>query len=290
MTRRGRPVLRDAGLALGALVMLMPLADLLVGALRSPAERLARPPIYWPSHPLWQNFAEVFREYPLAHWIVNSTIVTLSITIIQLVTTTLAGYALAKFEFRGRAFLMRFVLAAQLFPFFLLVIPLFVILRAWPLAGGNDLLGQGGSGLLKSYAALILPFGVSWYGIFLMRQFIVSIPDSLFDAARLDGAGEWTLLTRIVVPLVRPALITLGVFIFVYQWNEVVWTLTVTRTTPDLQTAPIGIYLIQGAFDNEREKSLQQAATLITILPVVVLFIALQRFYARAMASMTPSA
>ena len=269
-------------LAVGAMVMLAPFVDMVLGALRSPAERLARPPVYWPADAQWQNFAEVFRDFPLGLWIFNSFVVTLSITACQLATSTLAGYALAKFRFAGRDLLLRFVVGAQLFPFFLLIIPIFFVLRYWPLAGGNDLLGQGGRGLLGTYAALILPFGLSWYGIFLMRQFIVTVPDELLDAARIDGAGEWRILWSIILPLVRPALMTLGVFVFIYHWNEVVWTLTVTRSSPELQTAPIGIYLIHGAFENEREKSLQQAAIIITILPVVVLFLALQRFYARS--------
>ncbi|WP_152047663.1 carbohydrate ABC transporter permease [Aureimonas psammosilenae] len=272
-------------LGLGAVLMLLPFADLILGALRTPAERLARPQIYFPATPQWGNFEAVFLRFPLGLWIWNSFFVTTAITAIQLATSVSAGYALAKFRFPGRDFFLRFVIGAQLFPFFLFIIPLFFILRYWPLAGGNDLFGQGGSGFLNSYAALILPFSVSWYGIFLMRQFMISVPDDLLDAARMDGAGEFRILWSIVLPLVRPALVTLGVFVFVYHWNEVVWTLTITRTAPELQTAPIGIHLIRGAFENEQDQSLQQAATLVTVLPVVILFLALQRFYVRSLSS-----
>jgi multiple sugar transport system permease protein len=109
------------------------------------------------------------------------------------------------------------------------------------------------------------------------------VPDELLDAARIDGAGEGRILWSVVLPLVRPALVTLGVFVFVYHWNEVIWTLTVTRAVPELQTAPIGIHLMRGAFENEREQSLQQAAIVITVLPTIVLFLALQRFYVRSL-------
>lgn len=279
----GRTFAKYGLLTLGALVMLVPFLDLSLGALRSPAERLARPPVYFPTDPQWQNFTSVFEAYPLARWIVNSVVVTGLITAAQLATSAMAGYALAKYEFRGRALILRFVVGAQLFPFFLLVIPLFFILRYWPLAGGNDFLGQGGRGLLGTYWALVLPFTISWYGIFLMRQFAVSIPDEMLDAARMDGAGEFRIFRSIALPLLRPALTVLGVFVFVYHWNEVVWTLTVTRSSPELQTAPIGIHLIRGAFDTEQEQSLQQAAILITILPVAVLFLSLQRLYARSL-------
>jgi multiple sugar transport system permease protein len=268
-------------LTLGAVIMVAPFADMLLGTLRTVPERLARPPIYWPHHPQWQNFALAFQEMPLLRWIGNSLIVTSAITILQLVTSSMAGYALAKFRFRGRELVLRCVLGAQMFPFFLFLIPMFFILRFWPLAGGNNLAGEGGTGLLNSYAALILPFAVSWYGIFMMRQFMVSIPDELLDAARVDGASEFRIFLTIALPLAKTALATLGIFVFIYQWNEVLWTMTVTRTAPNLQTVPVGIYLIRGAFLDERLYSLQQASLAISVVPVIVLFLALQRFYVK---------
>jgi multiple sugar transport system permease protein len=273
-----------AMLLIGAMIMVVPFLDLLLGALRTPAERLMRPPAYWPATPVWQNFADVFARYPLALWIFNSVVVTVAITVLQVATSVTAGYALAKFRFRGRDLLLRFVIVAQLFPFFLFLIPLVFILRYWPLLGGNDLFGNGGTGLLGTYAALILPFTVSWYGVFLMRQFLVGVPDDLIEAARMDGAGELRILWSIVLPIVRPAAATLALFVFVYHWNEVAWTLTVTQSAPDLQTAPIGIYMVRGAFDTEAQQSLQQAMILVTIAPVIVVFLALQRFYVSAVA------
>lgn len=270
-------------LGLGAIVMVVPFADMLLGSLRTIPERLARPPVYWPRDPQWSNFAAVFREMPMLRWIANSLLVTTAITLLQLTTSALAGYALAKFRFKGRDTLFRCVLGAQVFPFFLFLIPMFFILRFWPLAGGNDLAGQGGTGLLNSYAALILPFAVSWYGIFLMRQFMLSIPDELLDAARIDGAGEFRIFATIVLPLAKPALATLGIFAFIYHWNEVLWTMTVTRTAPALQTVPVGLYLLRGTFFDERLHSLQQASLAVSVLPVIVLFLLLQRFYVKGL-------
>lgn len=272
-------------LAAGAAAMLLPFADMLIGALRAPAELLARPPPYWPAEPQWRNYLRVFRELPMALWGFNSLVVTLSTTALQLLTSAMAGFALAKYRFPGRNLIFRTVLAAQMFPFFLLIIPIFVVIRAWPLAGGNDWLGQGGTGLLGSYAALILPFSVSWYGVFLMRQFMAGVPDELLDAARIDGASEARILFTIVLPLMRPALVTLGIFVFIYQWNEVIWTMTITQSAPDLQTAPVGIYLLRGAFVDAQAQSLQQAAVVLTTLPILVLFLALQRYYVRGLAS-----
>lgn len=284
---RIRPVavLRTTFLTLGAAAMLLPFADTLIGALRTPADLLARPPAYFPTHPAWDNFARVFRELPMGLWLANSALVTFCVTALQLLTSAMAGFALAKYRFAGRDAVLRIVLAAQMVPFFLLVIPIFLIVRFWPLAGGNDLLGQGGAGLLGSYAALILPFSVSWYGIFLMRQFMLRIPDALLDAARIDGASELRILFQIVLPLALPALATLGIFVFVYQWNEIIWTMTVTRAAPSLQTVPVGIYLLRSAFDDPARQSLQQAAIAVSTAPVLLLFILMQRFWRGAVAT-----
>lgn len=268
-------------LGIGAIVMVVPFIDMLLGSLRTIPERLSRPPVYWPHHPQWQNFEHVFRDLPMMRWIGNSLLVTISITLIQLITSSTAGYALAKFRFKGRDLILRCILGAQMFPFFLFLIPMFFILRFWPLAGGNTLLGQGGTGFLNSYVGLILPFAVSWYGIFMMRQFMVSIPDELLDAARVDGAGEIRIFLTIVLPLAKTALATLSIFVFIYQWNEVIWSMTVTRIAPSLQTVPVGIFLIRQAFTDERTFSLQQASLVVSVVPVLVLFLLLQRYYVK---------
>lgn len=275
--------LKYAALVLGAVMMVAPFLDMVLGALRTPQERLAVPMVYWPRDPQWGNFVRVFTELPMLTWLWNSTLVTLTITAIQMATSTMAGYALAKFRFRGSQAILRAVLGAQMFPFFLLIIPIFFLLRYVPLAGGNDLFGAGGSGLLGTYAAIILPFAVTWYGIFLMRQCFMAVPDEIIDAARMDGAGEFRIFAQIVLPLVKPGLATLGIFVFIYQWNEVIWTMTVTRSTPELQTVPVGIYLLRGAFIDQSTLSLQQAAVCVSIVPIMVVFLALQRYYVRGL-------
>jgi multiple sugar transport system permease protein len=285
LRRRASPwsVLKYAALALGGVMMVAPFLDMFLGALRTPAEQWSLPIVYWPHDPQWGNFARVFRELPVWTWLFNSVAVTLAITAIQLATSAMAGYALAKYRFRGARWLLSGVLGAQMFPFFLLIIPIFFMLRFVPLMGGNDLFGAGGSGLLGTYAALILPFAVTWYGIFLMRQFFMGVPDEIIDAARIDGAGEFRIFFTIVLPLVRPGLATLAVFVLIYHWNEVIWTMTVTRTAPELQTLPVGIYLLRGAFTDQSTQSLQQAAIFLSILPVMIVFLLLQRYYVRGL-------
>ena len=274
--------LKYMALALGALVTILPFADMFVGALRSPADVFATPPRYFPSEPQWGVYARVFRELPMGTWMFNSVVVTLTITALQVATSTTAGYALARYRFRGADTVFRMVMGAQMFPFFLFIIPIFFILRFVPLMGGNDIAGQGGAGLLGTYAALVLPFVVTWYGVFLMRQFFLTIPEDLAEAARLDGASEWRIFRSIMLPLVKPAIATLTLFSFVYHWNEFIWTMTVTRTAPDLQTLPVGIYLLQGAFEDLDQKALQQAALAVSILPVVAVFTLLQRLFVSA--------
>ena len=269
-------------LGLGALIMILPFADMFVGALRSPADVFATPPRYWPSDPQWGVYGRVFAELPMLRWFVNSVVVTVTITVLQVVTSTTAGYALAKYSFRGNGAIFRLVMGAQMFPFFLFIIPIFFLLRFAPLMGGNDLGGQGGSGLLGTYAALVLPFVVTWYGVFLMRQFFLTIPDDLLDAARLDGASEYRIFRSVMLPLVKPAVATLTLFSFVYHWNEFIWTMTVTRVAPELQTLPVGIYLLSGAFEDLDQKALQQAALAVSVLPVIVVFVLLQRMFVAA--------
>ena len=275
--------IKYAALGFGAIVMIFPFLDMFLGALRTPAERLALPMVYWPHDPQWNNFVHVFTEIPMLSWFANSVIVTISITVIQMLTSTMAGYALAKYRFFGSKTMLSAVLGAQMFPFFLLIIPIFFLLRFVPLAGGNDLFGHGGSGLLNSYAAMILPFSVTWYGIFLMRQCFMTVPDEIIDAARIDGAGEFRIFATVVLPLVKPGMATLGIFVFIYHWNEAIWTMTVTRSTPELQTIPVGIYLLRGAFINQSTLSLQQAAVFVSILPIMFVFLLLQRYYIRGL-------
>jgi multiple sugar transport system permease protein len=276
-------ILKYGVLVAGAIMMILPFADMFIGALRTPAELLARPPVYWPQTPRWNVYAEVFERLPVLPWYLNSLLITTTITLLQLVTSAMAGFALAKYEFWGRRFLFNTVLAAQMFPFFLFLIPMFFLMRYWPLAGGNDIFGQGGTGFLGSYVGLILPFMVSWYGIFLMRQFMIGLPTELMEAARIDGCSEFRIFSQIMLPLLKPAFATLGIFVFIYHWNEFIWTMTISRSAPQLQTLPVGIYLARSVFPDIQDQAFLQAALAISTVPVAILFLVLQRYYVKGM-------
>jgi multiple sugar transport system permease protein len=270
---------RHALLLLASAGMLLPFVELLVGALRTPAERVARPPVFWPGDPQWGAFARAFEELPLLAWGLNSVIVTFSITLIQLATCSAAGFALAKYDFRGRGLVFRLVLGAQMVPFFLLLIPLFFVMRYWPLAGGNGLVTFDGQGLLGSYAALMLPFTVSWFGIFMMRQYTMAVPDELLDAARVDGASELRLLTLVVLPLVRPGPADAGPVLLRLPLERV--PLDGDRD-PDRARAPDppGRHPPPPErLPDAADEALRQAALVLSTLPLLVLFTVAQRFY-----------
>ncbi|MCZ0991901.1 carbohydrate ABC transporter permease [Streptomyces noursei] len=261
--------------------MTLPFTDMFLTSLKDPGDYAHLPYRFLPSAFAFANYRDAADELDLATLARTSILTALTVTVSVLCTSSLAGYALAKLRFPGRALLFRFVLATMMLPPFLLLIPHFLILAHWPLAGGNDLYGNGGAGLTTGITALVLPFTVSAFGIFLMRQFITTIPDEILEAARLDGAGELTLWWRIVLPQTTPALITLALLTFTIAWNEYIWPLLISTANPCLMTLPVGMQLLQGHLDPQRTTPLLMAALVISALPVLALFLLLQRHYVR---------
>ena len=198
----------------------------------------------------------------------NSTFVALAVTAAQIFTSALAGYALARLKFRGRQALLLLVLATLVIPFQLLVIPVFAILK-W----GH---------LLNTYGALILPTAANGFGIFLLRQFFLTIPVELEQAASLDGANRWQILWQIMLPLSRPALVTLFLFTFIGEWNDLFKPLIFT-TRPELRTVQLALAEFQEQFTNSWE--LLMAAVAIATIPVVVIFLIGQKQFIRGIAS-----
>ncbi len=198
----------------------------------------------------------------------NSTLVALAVTAAQIVTSALAGYALARLRFRGRQALLLLILATLVIPFQLLVIPIFLILK-WGY-------------LLNTYGALILPTAANGFGIFLLRQFFLTIPIELEQAASLDGANRWQILWRIMLPLSRPALVTLFLFTFIGEWNDLFKPLIFT-TRPELRTVQLALAEFQEQFTNSWQ--LLMAAVGITTVPVILLFLLGQKQFIRGIAS-----
>ncbi|MFF4930460.1 carbohydrate ABC transporter permease [Streptomyces griseofuscus] len=265
----------------GAVLMVVPFLDMVMTSFKGPGESGKLPYRFLPKGFDFGNYAAALDQLDLPVLFRNSVTATALITGSVLLTSSLAGYALAKLRFRGRDFIFRLVLATMMFPPFLFFIPHFLILVHWPLAGGNDVLGRGGAGLTVSVVALAMPFLVNGFGIFLMRQFMVSVPDEILEAARLDGAGEFTLWWRIVLPQTKPVLVTLALLTFVDAWNEYIWALLISTADPDVMTLPVGIQLLQDYVDPTRTMPVVIAALVLSILPVLVLFLLLQKHYIR---------
>ncbi|MFK8850568.1 carbohydrate ABC transporter permease [Streptomyces sp. Ac-502] len=282
MRRRRRfPWLSYLLVGVGAVVTVVPFLDMLLTSFKGAGEYGRLPYRFLPEAFELSNYREAFVRLDLPLLFRNSVVATAVITGSVLLTSSLAGYALAKLRFPGRDLIFRLVLATMMFPPFVFFIPHFLILVHWPLAGGNGLLGDGGAGLTVSLAALVMPFLVSGFGIFLMRQFIVSVPDEMLEAARIDGAGEFTVWWRIVVPQTKPVAVTLALLTFVGAWNEYIWALLVSTANPRLMTLPVGIQTLQSYLDPNRMVPVMMAGLMMSVLPVLLLFLLLQKYYIR---------
>ncbi|MEA4882334.1 MAG: carbohydrate ABC transporter permease [Clostridia bacterium] len=282
MDRYSKPTLVGTILlVLLAATMVLPFAWLALSALKTRAELVAAPPVWVPKVPQWRNFKAAVTEVPLGRYYLNSFIVAGGISVSVVITSAMAGFALSKYSFPGRDLIFRGILATMMLPSFLFIIPVYYMMRHMPFAGGNNWLGQGGGGLLHSRLALILPFAVSAWGVFLMRQFMIGIPDSIIDAARIDGASEARILWSIIMPATRPALVTVGIYTFISQWNNLFWPLVVATSAPELSTLTVGLKMLETSFDPNRNAHLVLAGLTLGILPVMAIFASLQRYYVR---------
>ncbi|MCT7950183.1 carbohydrate ABC transporter permease [Ancylothrix sp. C2] len=250
-------------LILGALIVLLPLGVVFLTSL-SPTGTIS----LWPSQWTLANYQEAWRRGNFLLAFANSTFVALMVTLFQVVTSALAGYALARLKFGGKNAILLLVLATLVIPFQLLVIPIFLVLK-W----GH---------LINTYAALILPTAANGFGIFLMRQFFQTVPVELEEAAALDGATRWQILWRVMLPLSRPAVVTLFLFTFIGEWNDLFKPLIFT-TKPALKTVQLALADFQEQFTNSW--GLLMAAVVVATVPVVLLFLAGSRQFIRGIAT-----
>lgn len=245
-------------------IMLFPFFWLIASSLKEPGELGAIPPIWWSAHPSVSSYVTVFEVIPFARALLNSVIVTVCSTVGILVTSIMAGYVFAKHHFRGKNLLFIAVLATMMVPQFIMLIPLYRMMNAF--------------NLTNSYPGLILPNLANGFGIFLMRQFISGIPDDLLEAAQLDGASQWTILWRIVAPLLRPAAAALILFAFVFQWNNFLWPLSIVYTQ-DMSTVVLSLNGLRTYTSSVTFTNIVMAGTAIGILPSVILTLAVQKYF-----------
>jgi multiple sugar transport system permease protein len=256
-------------LAAGALVMVLPFFWMVNASLMTSGEIQLQPPVWLPAEPQFGNYVRLLDAMPLFRLYGNSLFVSIATTLGVLVTSSLAGFAFAKYEFPGKNLLFIMILATMMVPFFVTLIPVFFIVRQL--------------GWINTYQGLIVPGIISAYGIFLMRQFISTLPDELLDAARIDGASEPRIFYSILMPLITPALATLGTFTFIGSWNNFLWPLLVASKR-DLHTLPLGLNALRTFASEARNLDLLMAGTTLSILPALILFIFLQRYFIRGIA------
>ena len=262
-------------------IILAPFLVILSLALSSPAEIFAWPPVVIPDNVQWDNFRRVFEVTNFGRAMWNSFLIATISTIGIVFIDGLAGYAFAKMRFPGRTTMFLLILATLMVPVHVTIIPLFIMFRSMPLAGGNDIFGTGGFGILNTYPSMILPFLATAYGTYLMTSFMRMLPDNLVEAARMDGAHEFAIFWKIYLPLAAPALAVIAMFNFTAVWNEFLVPLVMTSTADMrvIQTA-----LADFSDRDQVQWNLLMAAVLISILPLVLMFIIGQKHLIRGVA------
>ena len=256
-------------LGLGLLVVVGPFLWMALSSVKPEAEIRAVPPTWLPETFTLQNYRDLFSRLDFPLYFFNSTLVAALVTAGNLLFCSLLGYALAKLRYPGKRALFLVVLGMLMVPGMVTFVPQFVLVS--------------NLGLANSYAGLVLPFLAGPFGVFLMRQFLLSIPDDLLEAARVDGAGEFRIFWRVVLPLCRPALATLGILTFLGSWNNFLWPLVVA-TTEDRYTLPVALALYSIG-QNKTDYELLLAGAVVVVLPVLVVFLVLQRYFLRGIAT-----
>ncbi len=252
----------NAALVLLALISLAPLAWMVSVSFMPTGEASHFPPPLLPSKATFGAYHELFERTGMARNFGNSLLVSLSITLLSLLVNTMAGYAFAKLRFKGRERIFQLLLAALVIPAQVAMLPLFLMMKQLH--------------LVNSYGGVIVPALATVFGIFLVRQYARSIPDELLEAARIDGAGELRIFFQIVLPMLKPVLVTLSIFTFMAAWNDFMWPLIVL-TDQEHYTLPVALASLSR--EHIQDVEMMMAGAVITVLPVLLLFLLLQRYY-----------
>jgi multiple sugar transport system permease protein len=256
-------------LTIGFILVVTPFVWMILGSFKSEGELRQVPPTWWPQTGTLDNYRDLFSKAKFLTYFFNSTLVAVCVTVGNVVFCSMVGYALAKLEFRGKKLVFGLVMGTLLLPGMVTFVPLFVLVA--------------NMGLVDSYPGLILPFLVTPFGVFLMRQFILGLPDDLLDAGRIDGAGELRIFRQIILPLCGPALGTLGILTFLGSWNSFLWPLVVAQTQ-DYYTLPVALALFSTG-QNETNYGLLLAGATVVVMPIVIVFLILQRRFIEGIAT-----
>jgi multiple sugar transport system permease protein len=252
-------------LGLAVILAVFPFLYMVSLSLQSDADLFSGVPVIIPSVLQFSNYVDIWERAPFARFVLNSFIIAGGITALHLIFDPLIGYVFAKMQFPGKGPMFMALLSTLMLPFFIRMIPLYILTAEM--------------GWLNTYQGLIMPFAMSAYGIFLMRQFILPIPDELIDAARIDGAGDLRIFFSVILPQIRPALATLGLLTFVFQFNEFLWPLIVVSST-EMRPITTGLTLFNQEFFTAW--NLTATGGVILFIPSFLLFLFTQRYFIRS--------
>ncbi|MFA6541746.1 MAG: carbohydrate ABC transporter permease [Bacteroidota bacterium] len=249
-----------------ALTSLIPVLWMVSASFMQTGEASSFPPPFFPSHPTFEHYRALTERLNMGRYFLNSFIIASAVTLVSLLFNSMAGFAFAKYKFPGRDKLFRVMLSGMVVPAQVTMLPLFLMLKTF--------------GVVNTYVGAIIPGLASIFGIFLIRQFAGSIPDSLIEAARMDGASEFKVYRTVILPLCRPILYTLALFTFMGTWNDFMWPLII-MTDETNYTLPVGLANLMG--EHVLDLELMMAGSVVTILPVLLLFLFFQRHYVRGL-------
>lgn len=250
-------------------VVAAPFVWMVLGSLKTEGELRRIPPTWWPGEFTLDNYTQLFSRLDFSTYFLNSTVVAVAVTTGNLLFCSAVGYALAKLEFRGRRALFTLVMTTLMVPGVVTFVPLFILVA--------------NAGLVDSLPGMILPYLVSPFGVFLMRQYILGLPSDLLEAGRVDGAGELRIFARIILPLCGPALATLGILTFLGSWNNFLWPLVVAQNE-STYTLPVALALYASG-QNSTQYGLLLAGATVVVLPVLIVFLIFQRRFIEGIAT-----
>lgn len=256
-------------LTLAVILVITPFVWMVLGSVKSSAELRQVPPTWWPESPTLDNFTQLFTRLSFGRYFFNSAFVAIIVTAANLLFCSMVGYALAMLNFRGKKVIFALIMGTLMIPGVVTFVPLFVLIA--------------NMGLVNTLPGLILPFLVGPFGVFLMRQFILGLPKDLVEAARIDGAGELAIFGRIILPLLTPALATLGILTFLGSWNNFLWPLVVAQGE-ETYTLPVALALVSTG-QNQTEYGLLLAGATVVVMPVLLVFLFFQRHFIQGIAS-----
>lgn len=251
-------------LAVTSVITLVPFIWMIAASFMQDGDASVFPPIFIPDPFTFVQYEVLFERLNVARIFFNSLFLSVTVTFISLFFNSMAGYAFAKYRFKGKKQLFNILLSSMIIPSQVTMLPLFLMLKSM--------------GLINTYMAIIIPGLANIFGIFLIRQYVMAIPDSLIEAARIDGASDFEIYRKIVIPLATPVLVTLAIFTFLGTWNDFLWPL-IALTDNSMYTLPVALANLMG--EHTKDPELMMAGSVVTIIPVIIVFLVLQKYYVR---------